>query len=203
MPSSLPPPPQRYSISVASASSSTYTNGANSTEHVYDALARDFPEVSTLSKEDMLALLEDDSYFDAYFQTIPEALAFHQALERRLQAIVALAEKNDRLRPQLEDLRHRAASLFTESNDLKNRWSYLESAQVETSKRFTPAQQLNRLRAATSGQESLSESLASSFLDGTMDEDDFVRQYREVRKVFHRRQIMKEKFEEGKIVWRT
>lgn len=69
--------------------------------------------------------------------------------------------------------------------------------------RFAPSQQLNRLRSATSDQEHLSESLVDSFLDGGMDEESFVRQYKEIRKVYHRRAVSLEKWEEGKVVWRT
>lgn len=66
---------------------------------------------------------------------------------------------------------------------------------------MSPAAQLGRLRAATTAQEHVAESLSTSFVDGDMDDDEFVRQYKDVRKVFHRRMLMKSKWEDGKLVW--
>ena len=69
--------------------------------------------------------------------------------------------------------------------------------------RFTPSAQLARLRAATSNQDHLSEQLVASFIEGGMSEEDFARQFKEVRRVYHRRQVCLDKWEKGSVVWRT
>lgn len=69
-------------------------------------------------------------------------------------------------------------------------------------KRFSPAAQLNRLKVATSNQDNLAEALVQSFNDGNMDEEEFVRQYKEVRRVYWRRHMSTQKWEDGKVVWR-
>jgi ESCRT-I complex subunit VPS37 len=62
---------------------------------------------------------------------------------------------------------------------------------------------LARLRAATSNQDHLSEQLISTFIDGGMSEEDFSRQFKEVRRVYHRRKACLDKWEKGSVVWRT
>ena len=39
----------------------------------------------------MTALLEDDAYFDAFFNTMPQALPMHQAVEQRIRSNLAIA----------------------------------------------------------------------------------------------------------------
>ncbi|ORY65635.1 hypothetical protein BCR35DRAFT_308570 [Leucosporidium creatinivorum] len=188
------------------APSTTTTLPTAPTPHqppINDALTRDFPQLAGLSQEDLTMLLEDEATFDAYFNTMPQALELHQAYQQRLKSNIALAEKNESMRPALESLRLETSNLFTQAQDLKTRWSLLEAAQADAFKRFSPATQLSRLRSATTLQESLSEQLANAFHDGNGDDESFARQYREVRKVFHRRALALDKWEKGKVVWRT
>lgn len=67
--------------------------------------------------------------------------------------------------------------------------------------RFSESAQLSRMRAATTQQERLSDSLVSSFLSGEGDEESFVKGYREVRKVYYRREVGLKKWEGGGVVW--
>lgn len=69
--------------------------------------------------------------------------------------------------------------------------------------RFHPNTQLSRLNAATSAQEYLSEQLVNAFLDGGGDDESFAKQYKEIRKVYHRRAVSLDKWGKGKVVWRT
>ena len=46
---------------------------------------------------------------------------------------------------------------------------------------------LTRLKASVYESDELSESVAQSFLDGNLDHDSFVKQFRELRKVYHLR----------------
>lgn len=67
--------------------------------------------------------------------------------------------------------------------------------------RFSQPAQQARYRAATTQQEHLSDSLVAAFLAGEGDDESFVKQYREVRKVYHKREIGLRKWDEGKVVW--
>ncbi|CEQ41559.1 SPOSA6832_03287 [Sporobolomyces salmonicolor] len=195
---SPPRPPPSSSSALAFASPSSRPDPP-----IDDALARDFPDVAQLSREDLQLLLEDPAYFDAYFNTMPEALALHRQVESATRRNLELADQSQAMKPELDRLRHETEALFTEATDLKLRWSYLDQAQHDAYKRFSPVAQLARYRAAATAQEHLCDSLVSSFLDGAGDEESFVKQYREVRKVHHKRQIGLQKWEEGKVVWET
>ncbi|GAA5990114.1 hypothetical protein JCM10908_005826 [Rhodotorula pacifica] len=166
-----------------------------------DALARDYPQVAQLPKDELQLLLEDQAYFDAYFGTSSQARAYHDAVEQKMAQNIDLAQKSEALKPALDALRDDTARLFHEANDLKQQWSYLEQAQHEAYRRFSQPTQLARYRAATTTQEHLSDSLVAAFLNGEGDDESFVKQYREVRKVFHKREIGLQKWDEGKVVW--
>lgn len=64
-----------------------------------------------------------------------------------------------------------------------------------------------RLRHATTAQDEASEALASSFvLDNEagagMDVDQFVKEFKEMRKVYHKRMIWAERWGSGRVTWR-
>ncbi|GAA5916932.1 hypothetical protein JCM8208_004034 [Rhodotorula glutinis] len=177
--------------------------GARQEPHINDQLARDFPDAAALPREDMQLLLEDPAYFDAYFNTMPQALAYHDAVQNKMRDNLELAQKSEAIKPDLERLREDTARLFNEANDLKQRWAYLDEAQRAAYRRFSQQAQQARYRAATTQQEHLSDSLVAAFLAGDNDGDDesFVKQYREVRKLYHKRQVGLNKWDEGNVVW--
>ncbi|GAA5983898.1 hypothetical protein JCM11641_006415 [Rhodosporidiobolus odoratus] len=207
---SLPPPPsnQRFSTLAtpppphsSSSSPSPFSTLSRPDPAINDALARDFPEVAQLSRDDMQLLLEDPAYFDAYFNTMPQALALHQEVEAKMRENIEMAERSESMKPDLERLREDTARLFNEANEFKMRWGYLDEAQRDTYKRFSQHAQLSRVRAATTQQERLSDAVLSAFLSGQGDDESFIKQYREVRKVYHKREVGLRKWEEGKVVW--
>ncbi|KAM0753719.1 hypothetical protein T439DRAFT_322610 [Meredithblackwellia eburnea MCA 4105] len=198
--STLVAPPQSHLFPPASSHNQQPTQHI---EPINDNLARDFPDVANLSREDMTALLEDEAYFDAFFNCLPQSLAQHQSLEQRIKSNLAIAQKNEGLRPQLEALRTATGNLYNEVTELKARWAHLEAAQAEVHRKFNPQTQMNRLRSATTAQEHLSESLANSFQNGDIDDETFARQYKDIRKVYHRRAVNLEKWEAGSVVWRN
>ena len=70
-----------------------------------------------------------------------------------------------------------------------------------------------RLRHATTAQDDLSESLASSFVRSTSSEpaatpasgkevDEFVKEFRELRKTYHKRVMWGDQWSVGQVAWR-
>jgi hypothetical protein len=59
--------------------------------------------------------------------------------------------------------------------------------------RFRPETLQSKLRSAASESEELSESVAQSFLEGKLDQEGFIRQYRDLRKVYHLRTMKHER----------
>ncbi|GAA5880070.1 hypothetical protein JCM3774_003298 [Rhodotorula dairenensis] len=203
MTSSAAPLASEAAASRISSHSHSHSASASAAQpaSIDDALARDYPQVATLPKDELQLLLEDQAYFDAYFNTSPQATAYHDAVQQKLQQNIDLAHKSDALKPALDALRDDTARVFHEANDLKQQWAYLEQAQHDAYRRFSQPAQLARYRAATTTQEHLSDSLVAAFLNGDGDDESFVKQYRDVRKVFHKREIGLQKWDEGKVVW--
>lgn len=85
--------------------------------------------------------------------------------------------------------------------------------------RFTPQFLLMRLRHATTAQDDESEALASAFVQSSSTDrptspangngsgngkeiDDFVREFKELRKVYHKRVIWGDRWASGQVAWR-
>jgi ESCRT-I complex subunit VPS37 len=76
--------------------------------------------------------------------------------------------------------------------------------------RFDPQFLLLRLRHATTAQDDASEALASSFVQSSpspssgndaSDVDEFVREFRELRKVYHKRLMWGDRWASGQVAW--
>ncbi|GAA6009644.1 hypothetical protein JCM11491_001044 [Sporobolomyces phaffii] len=216
--SSLPPPPPNPRFDTLSShsplgpppSSSRHhrTDSQNGAAPIQDALSRDFPEVASLSREDMQLLLEDPDYFTAFFHSrIPEAIELDQAVSQQIEQNLDLAQKSQDLKPELDELRRETRELFEQARQLEGRSHYLAEAQTDTFRKFSHDAQLNRYRAAATMQDHLCESMLQSLLDGQFPaealDEQFIKQYKEVRKVYHKRSIGLRKWEEGKVVWET
>ncbi|SGZ25998.1 BQ5605_C024g09815 [Microbotryum silenes-dioicae] len=193
-----------FSSSSGVTPTSTTSSPASSLppDAILDALTASYPALATLSLEQVKELLQDPHLFDAYFNTTPQALQLHRSLEQALQENLEIAQKNEALRPRLQELRDQTMHHFQSANELKDRWQLLDRAQADHYQRFLPATQQARLSRATHAQEYTSEALVNAFLDGQIDDQVFVQQYRAVREVYHRRAIGLQKWQDGKVSWR-
>ena len=78
------------------------------------------------------------------------------------------------------------------------------------SQRFTPQFLLMRLRHATTAQDDKSEALASTFVQssstspspGNGEVDDFVKEFKTLRKVYHKRVMWGDRWTAGQVAWR-
>ena len=73
---------------------------------------------------------------------------------------------------------------------------------IYRSQRLAPQVQLSRLRHALGDQDRLSESLINSLLQGNLTQDEFARQFKEVRRLYYRRGTQAEKWLGGQVEWR-
>jgi len=76
--------------------------------------------------------------------------------------------------------------------------------------RFDPQFLLLRLRHATTAQDDASEALASSFVQSSplpsssndaSDVDEFIKEFRELRKVYHKRMMWGDRWASGQVSW--
>ncbi|KAL1744437.1 hypothetical protein HDZ31DRAFT_82698 [Schizophyllum fasciatum] len=173
-------------------------------------------------------MLADPEYFQAILHTLPRARAMSSeeaAASADVEALAQRSEANIAQQEPLYQLRSETQESFTQAKALEARWKELEKEQRDVYQRFTPQFLLMRLRHATTAQDDLSETLANAFVSssaptslpsgephsgtntpvGTLagkDIDDFVREYRELRKVYHKRMVWGEKWANGEVEWR-
>ncbi|KAH9941058.1 hypothetical protein B0H21DRAFT_753423 [Amylocystis lapponica] len=177
-------------------------------------LLAEFPELSHLSREDLEELLVDPVYFQAVFHTLNQVKSLYQAQTELGLANESIAKNNLTLQDSLFTLRTETKDAFEDAKALEARWKELDREQKEVYQRFTPQFLLMRLRHATIAQDDLSETRASSFVQGSSsseetqtvangkDIDDFVREFKEMRKVYHKRVMWGDRWAAGQVVWR-
>jgi len=178
-------------------------------------LSADFPDIARLPREDLEDLLNDPAYFQAVFHTLPQVKALLQSQVELGLANEEIAKNNLALQDQLYQLRAETKAAFDEAKSLELRWRDLEKEQREVFQRFSPQFLLMRLRHATTAQDDASEALASSFVQSSTtassnppvdtngkDVDDFVKEFKDLRKTYHKRVMWGDRWTAGKVVWR-
>ncbi|KIJ64531.1 hypothetical protein HYDPIDRAFT_111862 [Hydnomerulius pinastri MD-312] len=173
-------------------------------------LMAEFPELSHLTRNDLEDLLNDPAYFQSVFHSLSSVKSLYQSQSELGTANEAIARTNVSLQGRLYQLRSETQDAFDEAKSLEARWKEVEREQREVYQRFTPQFLLLRLRHATADQDNASEALASSFvqassssgLNDASDVDDFVREFRELRKIYHKRVMWGDRWAAGQVMWR-
>ncbi|KAF8890030.1 hypothetical protein CPB84DRAFT_1785227 [Gymnopilus junonius] len=175
-------------------------------------LLTDFPELSHLSREDLEDLLSDPVYFQAIFHSLSFVKDLYKSQSELGSANEAIARNNLALQQRLYDLRTETKNAFDEAKSLEARWKELEKEQKEVYQRFTPQFLSMRLRHSLTAQDDASEALATSFVkqiidpppreENGRDVDEFIKEFRELRKVYHKRALWGEKWANGQVIWR-
>ncbi|KIM43268.1 hypothetical protein M413DRAFT_69676 [Hebeloma cylindrosporum] len=178
-------------------------------------LLTEFSELSHLSREDLEDLLVDPVYFQTIFHSLSYVKDLYRSQSELGMANEAIARNNLALQQRLYDLRSETKEAFDEAKSLEARWKELEKEQKEVYQRFTPQFLMMRLRHSTTAQDDASEALASSFVQqvpsndsgtGTPrsggDIDEFIKEFKERRKVYHKRAMWGEKWANKQVIWR-
>ncbi|OAX42872.1 hypothetical protein K503DRAFT_732870 [Rhizopogon vinicolor AM-OR11-026] len=173
-------------------------------------LMNEFPELAHLTREDLEDILNDPTYFQSIFHSLPQVKELYQAQAELGMANEAIARTNLSLQDRLYLLRTETKEAFDEAKSLESRWKDVEREQREIYQRFDPQFLLLRLRHATTAQDDASEALASSFVQSSppraagndaSDVDEFIREFRELRKVYHKRMMWGDRWASGQVSW--
>ncbi|KAG1772438.1 hypothetical protein EDD22DRAFT_861168 [Suillus occidentalis] len=173
-------------------------------------LMNEFPELAHLAREDLEDILNDPAYFQSIFHSLPQVKELYQAQAELGMANEAIARTNLSLQDRLYELRTETKEAFDNAKSLESRWKDLEREQREVYQRFNPQFLLLRLRHATTAQDDASEALASSFVQSSpspssgndaSDVDEFIREFRELRKVYHKRVMWGDRWASGQVSW--
>ncbi|KAH9002762.1 hypothetical protein EDB86DRAFT_3233560 [Lactarius hatsudake] len=180
---------------------------------IQTALTTEFPELSHLTREDLEDVLADPAYFQAIFHTLSNVKELYENQAELRLANETIANQNLGMQEELYKLRSETKDAFDEAKSLEVRWAELQREQREVYQRFTPQFLLMRLRHATTAQDDLSEALASTFVRSASSEtaatpangkevDDFVKEFRELRKTYHKRVMWGDRWTIGQVAWR-
>ncbi|KAH8114759.1 hypothetical protein DFH11DRAFT_1726760 [Phellopilus nigrolimitatus] len=175
-------------------------------------LFAEFPDLAKLSREDLEDMFNDPQYFQAVFHTLPQVHAMFHAQVELGMANEELARNNLAMQEQLYQLRTESKDAFDQAKAMEARWREIEKQQKEVYQRFTPQFLLMRLRHATTAQDDASEALASSFIQSSSaaseqgetngkDVDEFVKEFKESRKTYHKRVMWGDRWAAGKVEW--
>ncbi|KAG6890608.1 hypothetical protein C0995_006584 [Termitomyces sp. Mi166 len=192
-------------------------------------LLAEFPELTHLSREDLEDLLTDPQYFQAIFHSLDrvktlrqdhaelgmanESIASTSCVYPTSHDLIKATDNNLRLQESLYQLRSETQEAFNEAKTLEARWKEIEREQKEVYQRFSPQFLLMRLKHSTIAQDDASEALASAFINeqvqsgtstpnGGAGVDEFIKEFKELRKVYHKRAMWGERWSDGKIAWR-
>ncbi|KAF7365107.1 Vacuolar protein-sorting-associated protein 37 1 [Mycena venus] len=180
-------------------------------------LLNDFPELADLSREDLEDLLNDPVYFQAIFHSLSRVKAMYQSQAELGMANESIAKHNFELQEPLYRLRTETQEAFDDAKNLEARWKDVEREQREVYQRFSPQFLLMRLKHSKTAQDDASEALASAFVQqsstsdygaGTpngnagKEIDDFVREFKDMRKIYHKRVIWEDRWSSGLVNWR-
>ncbi|CAO3637147.1 unnamed protein product [Cunninghamella echinulata] len=170
--SNRPPPP----IPTSNISSSAQLN--NNPE--YTAILNKTPA-------EIEELLSNEVAFDIFFNSLDRIKNMKIVQEELMNGNENLAHKNLSQEDVLTKLQAEVKDLNVQYQQQKELSKEKERQQQEAFKRFSSSTILTRLKAGVMESDDLSESVAQSFLEGNLDHDSFVKQFREFRKVYHLR----------------
>ncbi|KAJ6605690.1 hypothetical protein B0H10DRAFT_2076701 [Mycena sp. CBHHK59/15] len=184
------------------------------------ALLNDFPELADLSREDLEDLLTDPVYFQAIFHSLPRVKAMYQSQAELGMANESIASHNLALQEPLYKLRAETQEAFDDAKNLEARWKDVEREQREVYQRFSPQFLLMRLKHSKTTQDDASEALASAFVqqsssssgptygsgtgtpNGGKEIDEFVKEFKDLRKTYHKRVMWEDRWSSGLVNWR-
>ncbi|KAJ9656719.1 hypothetical protein H2201_008451 [Coniosporium apollinis] len=139
----------------------------------------------------------------------PSIPASTAPLQNLLAANTALAESLKNLESHLQHQRQSTQSRLLALRALEGQWRAKQAEQDAALRDFSPPALYQRLSAAVGEQESLCRGLEESFLDGQVARSDgqaterevadFLRRYREGRKIAYLRREKKERWDEGRV----
>ncbi|KAJ9109540.1 hypothetical protein QFC20_003284 [Naganishia adeliensis] len=130
-------------------------------------LLHDYPSLASYSEEQLKDLLTNDELLEAFLYSLPAVQGVLEHQQQLSKANDELAKKNLALQGELIALRAATASAYSTAQHLKDRWKEVEQKQAGLYSKYRPSFLHLRLRHATSDQDALTESIASSFIESS------------------------------------
>ncbi|KAK3310338.1 uncharacterized protein B0T15DRAFT_33968 [Chaetomium strumarium] len=210
-----PPPPLPEAVASDSghtASLATAQENAAQSQAIADPGDQWLPKfLEDKSKQDLADILSDPTLLSALThspQTIHASLrASHEALQAALAENMERAAQLLDLEARLAHQRSAAQAQLLSTHALERQWRAKQAEMDHALAPFAPASLYQRLARGVAEQEGVCYALEESFLEGEGDgalatereAGDWVRRYREAKKLYYLRQERKERWDEGRV----
>ncbi|KAF9113522.1 Vacuolar protein sorting-associated protein 37A [Mortierella sp. AM989] len=149
--------------------------------------------VMELSAEQIEEYLESPIAFEHFFDQL-EVVVNSRTLKREWwHGNDNVSRRNLQLEAEMADLQKSTSEGYQVAMQLRKTLEEKLQQQQDALWRFKPETLQSKLRSAAAESDELSESIAQSFLEGKLDHEGFIRQYRDLRKVYHLREMKNER----------
>ncbi|ERS98017.1 hypothetical protein HMPREF1624_06190 [Sporothrix schenckii ATCC 58251] len=163
------------------------------------------------SKQDLFEVLASQELLSALTHSAstihPSVSASYGALQSALDENMELAKRLQELEARLAHQRSATQAQLLGAHALEHSWRAKQAAMDAALAPFAPASLYQQLAAGVNEQEQVCQALEESFLEGEGDgglasereASEWVRRYRDARKLFYLRQERKERWDEGRV----
>ncbi|KAF9346795.1 Vacuolar protein sorting-associated protein 37A [Mortierella sp. AD094] len=149
--------------------------------------------VMELSVEQIEEYLESPLAFEHFFDQL-EVVVNSRTLKREWwHGNDNVSRRNLQLEAEMLELQKSTSEGYQVAMQLRKTLEEKLQQQQDALWRFKPETLQSKLRSAAAESDELSESIAQSFLEGKLDQEGFIRQYRDLRKVYHLREMKNER----------
>lgn len=177
---------------------STYSGGMYQTTYTSPSQQQflrneTFPELANLSKEELKQLSENEDLQDEFLQNLPQMKSLYEELENMITKNEELANENLSKEPILENLRHIILNKMDTMLSLKSSYDGHSLEYQKFAEKYAPENIRESLKLAAMQSDEDSEKLASRFLNGELEVEQFIHHFIEIRKLCQSRKTKEEK----------
>ncbi|KAJ3313281.1 Vacuolar protein sorting-associated protein 37A [Boothiomyces sp. JEL0838] len=147
----------------------------------------EFPELDGKTSEEIEEILLDDNAFADYFYTLDQVKPIKQMQDDLLVNNAEIAKSNLSRKDQIEDLKKRIHALQNINAEHRKQLDQLLYEQQQELTRFGSEYLTEQLRQLVATSDDMTELSAASFLEGKLSEDEFIKAFKESRKLYHLR----------------
>ncbi|KAJ3323089.1 hypothetical protein HDU76_013727 [Blyttiomyces sp. JEL0837] len=188
-PVATPPP---YPAKPAGISGSGSSSSASSNSGAGGA-GGDMMGLENKTLEELEEMMNDERAFEDHLFNLPGVKEHMKSKREFIAGNEQLARNNLGTEEQLEGMKGSIREKQQEFNKVRNEYEELVRSYQDETLRFAPDYLISRLRDGATESEELSESIAQSFLEGKVNVEDFLKNFRETRKVYHQRAMKLER----------
>ncbi|KAG0279401.1 hypothetical protein BGZ95_001331 [Linnemannia exigua] len=179
---------------VSSISNSSHTQSRPALNNTYSStLAPEARIIMELSTEKVEELLESQIAFDHFVDHLDIVINSRTLKREWWLGNDNVSRRNLALEAEMQELQKSTVEGHKMASQLQKELEEKLQQQQDALWRFRPETLQSKLRSAAAESEELSESIAQSFLEGKLDQEGFIRQYRDLRKVYHLRTMKHER----------